>query len=218
MNEQELLCLNKENVYCAQSPKGYGLTHFAKKDFKCNATVMSGWGKMIGHQTSRFSIQIDLNKHFIPQKWAGKYWNHSCEPNTFVKTRPDGFPDLVARRNIQAHEEITYAYYMTEYKWSDEAEEKFISCRCGAEHCTGSIRSFLQLTHQEQLDLEQDKQLSHYLIELVKGTQNFRKSKNHFLYFSHTEGVSLQIERMNTQAKTMIKESRLITLNNIIKV
>jgi hypothetical protein len=168
MNEQEIVTFNQENVYCAKSTRGYGMTYLAKKDFRCGTVIMHGFGKTIDHQTSHFSVQVDFGKHFLPKKWTGKYWNHSCEPNTFIKTQPDGFPDLIALRAIKSHEEITYGYYMTEYVWSKGAKENAIQCYCGAGSCAGRIRSFSQLTPQEQLNLVRESQLSDYLVELVK--------------------------------------------------
>jgi hypothetical protein len=168
MNLEDIIAFNKENVYCDQSPKSYGLTHFARRNFECGTVLIKGFGKLIDHQTTHFSIQIGFGKHFIPQKWTGKYWNHSCEPNTFIMTRPDGFPNLVAHRDIREHEEITYAYYMTEYEWSKGAKENLVKCLCGAKNCMGQIKAFSQLTMTEQLDLERKGQLSQYLAELVR--------------------------------------------------
>ena len=204
MNEQELLHFNQENVYCGQSPRGYGLTHFAKKDFKCNAVIMKGFGKLVRHQTSHFSIQIGLNQHFIPHRWSGKYWNHSCEPNTFIRTRSDGFPNLIAQREIKAHEEINYAYYMTEYEWSEKAEENSIMCQCGAQHCTGKILSFSQLSFQEQLTLKMDRRISHYLGELLRTK-----------YFPSDDDLSSQVKEISPYLKEIVvKKSHFVILNN----
>ena len=55
--------------------------------------------------------------------------NHSCNPNAIVDVRRDNY--LVARRDIQPGQEITF-----DYGW-----ERFepMPCRCGEEHCTGNI-------------------------------------------------------------------------------
>jgi hypothetical protein len=168
MNLEDAIAFNQENVYCDQSLKGYGTTYFARKDFVRGMVLIKGFGKIIDHQTAHFSVQIDFGKHFLAQKWTGRYCNHSCEPNTFIMTRSDGFPDLVAWKDIRKHEEITYAYYMTEYEWSKTANENLVKCLCGTKSCTGKIRAFSQLTLVEQLDLERTGRLSKYLAEFVR--------------------------------------------------
>jgi hypothetical protein len=55
--------------------------------------------------------------------------NHSCNPSAVVDAKRDNY--LVARRDLQPGEEITF-----DYGW-----ERFepMPCRCGEEHCTGNI-------------------------------------------------------------------------------
>ncbi len=56
--------------------------------------------------------------------------NHSCEPTCGVK----GQVTLVALRNIQGGEEITFDYAMTDSNWGDAVSEN-IECWCGAATC-----------------------------------------------------------------------------------
>jgi S-adenosylmethionine decarboxylase len=162
-NLEKITELNKANVQCGKSPLSYGFTHFAKKTFHKGDVVVKGIGEIVPSQTSHFSIQIATDKHFIPTKWTGKYWNHSCNPNCYVKTREDGFPDLIALENIEKGEEITYAYYMTEYEWCKEAEERTIKCKCKNENCCGRILSFSELSKEEKIHLIHKGTLSNYL-------------------------------------------------------
>jgi hypothetical protein len=55
--------------------------------------------------------------------------NHSCNPNSIVDVKRDNY--LVARRDIQPGQEITF-----DYGW-----ERFepMPCHCGEEHCSGNI-------------------------------------------------------------------------------
>jgi len=163
MEESSIIAFNQENVYCGESPKGYGKAYFAKHNFQAGDIVMHGFGRIVNHQTSRFSMQIGLNKHCLPTKWTGRYLNHSCEPNCFVRTRPDGFPDLIALRDIKKGEEITYEYFMSEFVWSPCAQEKRISCRCGAKKCFKKILSFSQLNDSHKRALKKRKIISSYL-------------------------------------------------------
>jgi uncharacterized protein len=60
----------------------------------------------------------------------GDYINHSCDPNTGL----NGQVFLVALRDIEAGEEITFDYAMT------ISEVKFeMRCNCGSESCRGMI-------------------------------------------------------------------------------
>ena len=163
-NEQsKIVSFNKSNVLVALSPKGYGHSYFAKKDLKKGDIVMKGFGKIIDHQTQHYSVQITMDKHFLPNKWTGCYWNHSCKPNCFVRTREDGFPDLIALYDIKKGEEIFYAYYMTEYEWCKEAEENTIKCKCKSENCNGKIFSFTQLTNKQKSSILLQEKVSDYI-------------------------------------------------------
>src|SRR3989338_3425360 len=86
----------KKNLYIGVSKKIHGKTYFANRNFRRGEILMVGFGKVINHQTPHISIEIDANKHFLPRTWTGRYLNHSCDPNTYMKTRLDGFPNLIA--------------------------------------------------------------------------------------------------------------------------
>ena len=167
LTELNITSFNQRNVYYGKSPKRYGNAHFARRDIQKGEIVMRGFGELVKRQTAHFSIQIGFDKHFLPTKWTGKYWNHSCEPNTYINTRSDGFPDLIAMVNLVKGEEITYGYYMTEYEWAKNAVERIIRCQCGTASCTGQIRSFSQLSDKEKLMLQQQRYLSKYLQNYV---------------------------------------------------
>ncbi len=163
MTEEQIISKNKERVKTAKSKKGYGFTYFAKQNFKKNEIVMSGLGKIINHQTAHCSVQIGSKKHYMPKKWTGKYWNHSCEPNTYVRTRTDGFPDLITLRNIKIGDEITYAYWMTEYSWIKNADELKVKCKCDSKQCQGKIFSFSTMPERTKQRIIKKKLCSSYL-------------------------------------------------------
>lgn len=60
--------------------------------------------------------------------------NHSCDPNTWMQ----GDEKLIARRDVQKGEEVTYDYGTTEI---DPRHEGVWRCRCGAKNCRGYIRA-----------------------------------------------------------------------------
>lgn len=153
MTQEEILKINQENIFTGLSPKGYGYTCFANKDFNPGDLIMHGFGKILKKQTGHCSIQIGHDKHYMPNKWTGKYWNHSCDPNSFIQTRKDGFPSLYALKKIKKGEEITYGYYMTEYEWTKGVDELEISCVCGTKKCKKKILAFSDLNKKEQKKL-----------------------------------------------------------------
>jgi SET domain len=159
----EVLAFNTIRVKIGLSNLGYGYANFAKMDFLPGEEVMKGFGKKINHQTGHISIQISKDQHFLPTKWTGRYWNHSCEPNCSIQTRPDGFPSLIATEKIRKGDEITYSYSMTEFEWSNTAKENHVKCLCGQKNCKRKILSFSQLTRAEQDSLINNTLCSKYL-------------------------------------------------------
>ncbi|MBZ5593769.1 MAG: SET domain-containing protein-lysine N-methyltransferase [Acidobacteriia bacterium] len=63
-----------------------------------------------------------------------RHINHSCDPNTFVRTVA-GIRLVTALREIAAHEEITYDYCI------NGSGDTVWACRCGAFRCRHEIHS-----------------------------------------------------------------------------
>jgi hypothetical protein len=63
-----------------------------------------------------------------------RYINHSCDPNTYVKT-VKGKRLVIARREIAAGEEITYDYSI------NSSGNTIWLCGCGAARCRREIHS-----------------------------------------------------------------------------
>lgn len=60
--------------------------------------------------------------------------NHSCNPNCGFR----GQIVLVAIRDIQAGEEVTYDYAMTDANWNDAIYQE-MECLCGTDNCRNTI-------------------------------------------------------------------------------
>jgi hypothetical protein len=84
-------------------------------------------------------VQIGPDRYLGPSGGADDYVNHSCDPNSGLKIRGTTV-DLVAIRNIEPGEEITWDYSTT----MDEDDWE-MDCRCGAASCRKRIRDFKQL-------------------------------------------------------------------------
>ncbi len=102
-------------------------------------------GPVIDHAT-RYSIQIDDDRHIDGTPDSNANLNHSCDPNGYVDWSLVG---LRAKRAITAGEEITCDYATTDY----ELHEPF-TCRCGAANCRGEMRGFKYLSAEAQCALE----------------------------------------------------------------
>ena len=78
------------------------------------------------------SIQIDDHLHLVEDPQITRYqegsMNHSCDSSVWM----DDDVTLVARRDIEAEEEITvdYALFTTQSNWMLDTR-----CRCGSPHC-----------------------------------------------------------------------------------
>lgn len=57
-----------------------------------------------------------------------RYINHSCDPNSYVKTIK-GIRKVIAMRDIDKGEEITYDYVINGYY------DSAIKCHCGSKNC-----------------------------------------------------------------------------------
>jgi hypothetical protein len=80
----------------------------------------------------RYSLQVEENQYLVSLSDCEPpdYVNHSCDPNSGLS----GQITLVAMRDIQPGEEITYDYAMSDGSPYDE-----FSCSCGSPHCRGHV-------------------------------------------------------------------------------
>jgi len=88
-----------------------------------------------------FNEQYDIDGK--PLKNKARYINHSCEPNCAIDLTTRAIW-IIALRDIQAGEELTYNY---SYDIKDYSEHP---CTCGAKYCCGYILD------QEYWDLIQE--------------------------------------------------------------
>ncbi|MFW5691052.1 MAG: SET domain-containing protein [Chloroflexota bacterium] len=68
--------------------------------------------------------------HIVCEQGIERYMNHSCDPNTWWADDET----MIARRDIQPGEEITYDYATTEVDINFS-----MSCRCGSAACRGEV-------------------------------------------------------------------------------
>jgi hypothetical protein len=87
-------------------------------------------------------FQCGVDRYSLPEGLS-REMNHSCDPNTWW----DGSITLVARRDIEVDEEITYDYATCDIDHVFEME-----CSCGSARCRGAIsnRDYLDRDWQQQ--------------------------------------------------------------------
>ena len=119
---------------------GQGL--FAEQNIKQGTKIIRYIGEKITHEESERRLAagnvyiIGLNERYaidgdIPKNTA-RFINHSCDPNCHTEQFGNTIW-IVAIRDIQAGEELTYNYG---YELNDEPPEP---CHCDAKHCCGYI-------------------------------------------------------------------------------
>jgi SET domain-containing protein len=76
-----------------------------------------------------YGFQCGVDRYSLPEG-RSREMNHSCDPNTWWS----GSTTLVARRDIQPGDEVTYDYSTADVDHRFEME-----CRCGSPRCRGTI-------------------------------------------------------------------------------
>ncbi|MDQ1380552.1 MAG: hypothetical protein QOJ71_1271 [Actinomycetota bacterium] len=118
--------------------KGTGV--FAVDAIRANTTVAGFGGHVVdgreledlGEAVRIHALQIDddLFLASTPPFDSADYVNHSCDPNCGIV----GSVLLVARRDIEAGEELCFDYAMT-----DSDDYDMFTCTCGADRCRGVV-------------------------------------------------------------------------------
>lgn len=82
------------------------------------------------------TVQIAENAHIIDHVFANL--NHHCSPNTFIDVSDFS---LIAERDIERGEELTFAYFTTEIKL-----DRPFHCKCNSSNCVGNIFGASQMS------------------------------------------------------------------------
>jgi hypothetical protein len=86
------------------------------------------------------TLQVGVDAYKLPTGSLEDFTNHSCDPNTGIKLASQGTV-IVALRDIDAHEELTYDYST----YLGNPYEK-MKCLCGADNCRGVVGNFEELS------------------------------------------------------------------------
>jgi SET domain-containing protein len=168
MGQKVLQIIKPIKVYVASSKICSGLGIFAKKEIKKNEIIFKFEGKIVYQDYTNISmpyaLQLDFNKYLLPEG-NYKYINHSCSPNSYVKLIDDELY-LIACKNIEKDEEITYNYNTSEFDMGVDAFE----CLCKSPNCYKVIKGFKYLPLDEKIKLKPYllPYLKRYLSEEIK--------------------------------------------------
>lgn len=121
---------------------------YATRTFKARQSVMKCTVTDVFDQRRRGAVQA--GEHIFVS-YAGEFSrvNHSCAPNCGIKTNDDGSYEVVARRAIDAGEEVTLDFAMHNYDIGKQAR-----CRCGAATCRGLIQGWKDLSEETKTGYE----------------------------------------------------------------
>ncbi len=125
--------------------KGDGV--LATRPFAAGETVMVGY--LIGAVAGNHSHATQVG----PDRWAlhgglGPKVNHSCDPNCGVRLNDAEAFDFVARRPIEAGQELTFDYAMRNFTIDHFPS----SCLCGSPRCRGSVTGWKDLPAARKVD------------------------------------------------------------------
>ena len=105
------------------------------------------WPAQKQEDFAHFAFQLDDEDFVIPQG-IDRYTNHSCDPNTWWSDNRT----FVARKDIQAGEEVTY-----DYSTADILLDFQMVCHCGSNECRKMV------TNRDYLNPAWQKKYSNHL-------------------------------------------------------
>lgn len=130
--------MDNPRVIIGKTKFGKGL--FAKKDIKKDELIAEFDGQIyfdadydgLDKETEDHIVQFAKDK-WRDSKGVARWINHSCEPNCGVKN----LLQIVAMRDIEAGEELTWDYEMTE-----DSDWWQMECKCGTPSCRKIIGTY----------------------------------------------------------------------------
>ena len=105
---------------------------YAQRSFQPGEIIAEFSAGTIAADPTYLTVQVDIGKHITLQPEFLQYINHSCDPNVFFDT---SLMKLVALREIQTADEMTFFYPSTEWEMTQT-----FGCYCGSAYCIGEIR------------------------------------------------------------------------------
>ena len=137
--------------------KGQGV--FSAKNFKVGETLCVGVIQKILNRNDHKATQIGLKRYVLLAGLINEV-NHSCNPNCGIKANTVGGFDLVAMKDGNRDEEITFDYAMQNYAIEYFTEK----CACGSLNCRVAITGWKDLPTDKKNEYKNF--VAPYLLEL----------------------------------------------------
>ena len=100
---------------------------FATQSFQPGEVIADFSAGTIAAEPTYLTVQVGIHKHITLQPEFLQYINHSCDPNVFFNTTT---MQLVALKELQQQEEMTFFYPSTEWKMTQS-----FNCYCASPAC-----------------------------------------------------------------------------------
>ncbi len=113
---------------------------FVLRPYRAGDDIAEFSAGTISAEPTYLTVQIGIGKHITLQPEFLQYINHSCDPNVFFDTTT---MKLVALKDLQPEEELTFFYPSTEWKMTQP-----FGCYCGSHQCLGNIKGAAYLTKE----------------------------------------------------------------------
>ena len=117
---------------------------FALRDFKKGDMVVKGIVEKVIENRGEHTFTIH-GVHVVLEGPACLV-NHSCNPNCMHVFNESGTFDFIARRDIDAGEQITHDTSAYEYEVAHFSQK----CLCGSDNCRGEVKGWKDLTRQQR--------------------------------------------------------------------
>ncbi len=125
----------------------------AAQDLFQGTEILQLKGERVSKAT-RYSVQIGIDEHVdgavgVPTEEALDLYpwrclNHSCDPNAAFRG-----DRLIALRDVEAWEQITFDYNSTEFQLATP-----FHCSCKTQNCCGLVRGFRHLSYAQRVQRE----------------------------------------------------------------
>ena len=115
---------------------------FATQSFQPGEVIADFSAGTIAAEPTYLTVQVGIRKHITLQPEFLQYINHSCDPNVFFNTTT---MQLVALKELQQQEEMTFFYPSTEWKMTQS-----FNCYCASPACIGEIQGAAYLSRDAQ--------------------------------------------------------------------
>jgi hypothetical protein len=125
--------------------KGGGVR--ATRGFQVGETVMIGELEGEVERNDSHATQISRTQ-WARHRGLGPIVNHSCDPNCGVRLNDEQAFDFVARRPIDAGQELTFDYAMRNFT----IDHFPTVCLCGSTRCRGSVTGWKDLSAARKAD------------------------------------------------------------------